>query len=296
MSDSHGASGPSARGIDRYALFGHPVSHSRSAFIHGRFAAQEGRPLEFSLIDVEPADFERAARAFFAGGGRGANVTVPHKEAAAVLADELTPRAARAGAVNTLAPSAHGLLGDNTDGAGLIRDLRGNVGLELRGSRILLLGAGGAARGVLGPLLDEMPAIVWIANRNAGRAHALAARFEDAGPVRASGLAQIAPGAFDLVINATSASLAGEVPPLPDHCYDPRTVAYDMAYASVDTPFLRDAAARGARQTWLGWGMLVEQAAEAYRVWRGVSPDTRPVLAELRERGNAGQAVSGNRP
>lgn len=269
-------------GADRYALFGHPVGHSWSPFIHARFAQQLGHRIEYGLVDVRPAEFPAAVHEFFASGGRGANVTVPHKLAAAELADELTPRALRPGAVNTLAPRAGGgLLGDNTDGAGLIADLTHNLGLRLRQQQVLLLGAGGAARGVLGPLLAEGPARVLIANRTSGRARDLAAAFADLGSVSGGGLAAAAGGNWDLVINATSAQLHGELPDLPAALIGPDSVCYDMAYARGETPFQRWAREHGARRVWQGWGMLVEQAAEAYLLWRGLRPDTAPVLAAL---------------
>lgn len=268
--------------VDRYALLGHPVQHSWSPFIHGMFARQTGRDLQYRLIDVTAEDFERVAREFFAEGGKGLNVTVPHKQAAATLADELTPRARRAGAVNTLAwASGGGLLGDNTDGAGLLVDLTENQKFAIGGRRILVLGAGGATRGVLGPLLDAGPSALVIANRTEERAHELARLFADAGVVTGCRFDAIAEGPYDLVINATSASLSGEVPPVPDHCLGPKTLAYDMAYAKEHTAFTRHAAAKGVRRTCLGWGMLVEQAAEAYALWRGVRPQTAHVLALL---------------
>jgi shikimate dehydrogenase len=272
--------------IDRYALVGHPVSHSWSPFIHGMFAKQTGRDLQYRLIDAAPGDFERVAREFLARGGRGLNVTVPYKQEAAALADELTGRARRAGAVNTVAWSAGGgLLGDNTDGTGLIVDLTQNLSIGLAGTRILLLGAGGASRGVIGPLLDARPALLHIANRSADRARELAGLFAADGPVSASGFAEVPPGPYDLVINATSASLSGEVPALPSHCLGPRTVAYDMAYAKEATVFMRFATANGAAAAHAGWGMLVEQAAEAYLLWRGIRPDTRHVLSLLTQPG-----------
>ncbi len=269
---------------DRYALIGHPVSHSWSPFIHGMFAKQTGRELQYRLIDAAPAEFERAAREFLGGGGRGLNITVPHKPQAVALADELSPRARRAGAVNTLAWSTSGgLLGDNTDGAGLLVDLTDNIGLALAGRRILLLGAGGASRGVIGPLLDAKPASLHIANRTVAKAAELAEFFAADGPVSASDFAAVPDGPYDLVINATSASLSGDLPPLPAHCIGPLTVAYDMAYAKEQTPFERQAAALGAAATHGGWGMLVEQAAEAYRLWRGIRPATALVLSLLKQ-------------
>ena len=268
--------------VDRYALVGHPVQHSWSPFIHGMFARQTGRDLQYRLIDAAPGDFARVAREFFAEGGKGLNVTVPHKQAAAELVDELTVRAARAGAVNTLAWAAGGgLLGDNTDGAGLLVDLEENVRLSPAGRRILVLGAGGATRGVLGPLLDAAPGELCIANRTESRARELAEQFAADGPVSGCSFAAIPEGPYDLVINATSASLTGEVPPLPAHVLGRHTVAYDMAYAKEQTAFTRHAIASGVERTYLGWGMLVEQAAEAYLVWRGIRPQTAHVLALL---------------
>ncbi len=268
--------------IDRFALVGHPVQHSWSPFIHGMFARQTGRDLQYRLIDATPEDFDRVVREFFAQGGKGLNVTVPHKQAAAALVDELTPRAARAGAVNTIAwAAAGGLLGDNTDGVGLVADLKDNVGAAITGQRILVLGAGGATRGVLGPLLDARPSLLCVANRSEARATELAARFAQAGPIVGCGYDAIPAGPYDLIINATSASLSGEVPPVPDHCMGPDTIAYDMAYAKEPTAFMRHATARGVRRTYLGWGMLVEQAAEAYLVWRGTRPQTAQVLGLL---------------
>ncbi|MNZ86600.1 Shikimate dehydrogenase [compost metagenome] len=208
---------------------------------------------------------------------------MPFKEEAFRLADELSPRAARAGAVNTLKKLADGrLLGDNTDGAGLVRDLTVNAGLDLAGKRILLLGAGGAVRGVLEPLLAEKPAELVIANRTVAKAEELARLFSDLGPVLASGFDWIdAP--VDLIVNGTSASLAGELPPISPSLIQPgHTVCYDMMYAKEPTAFNRWAAEHGAARTLDGLGMLVEQAAEAFFVWRGVRPDSAPVLAELR--------------
>ena len=275
--------------VDRYALIGHPVSHSWSPFIHGMFAKQTGRDLQYRLIDAAPGDFERVAREFLGSGGRGLNVTVPYKQEAATLADELTERAHRAGAVNTLAWShSGGLLGDNTDGTGLIVDLTRNLQLPLAGVRILLLGAGGASRGVIGPLLDAHPALLHVANRTPARATELAGLFAAAGPITASAFTDVPPGPYDLVINATSASLSGEVPALPAHCLGPATVAYDMAYAKEATPFMRFATAHGTRAAHAGWGMLVEQAAEAYLLWRGIRPNTQHVLGLLTQPGRVG--------
>ena len=266
---------------DRYAVFGHPVGHSRSPWIHARFAELTGQALTYEARDVPPGGFAAALAGFLAEGGKGLNITVPHKLAAFAAAQRLTPRAQRAGAVNTLAVRADGLLGDNTDGAGLLRDLQQNLGLDLAGKRLLLVGAGGAARGALGPLLDARPAELVIANRDAAKAVALAGDFSSAGPVHGVALAA-AHGPFDIVINATSASLAGELPALPNDAVGRDSSCYDMAYGTGPTAFMRWATERGVAGVADGLGMLVEQAAESFELWRGVRPPTAQVLAELR--------------
>ena len=280
------------RAPDRYAVVGHPVAHSRSPYIHGEFARATGEHLEYGTIDVAPAGFAAAVRAFFAGGGRGLNVTVPHKEAAAALVDERTPRATLAGAVNTIWHTPDGrLVGDNTDGVGLVTDLERHLGLAIGGTRVLLLGAGGATRGVLGPLLERRPEMLALANRNAARARALAAEFAAHGPIVAGGLGDVEAAPFDLVINATAASLSGEVPSVTPAVVGPQTVCYDMAYGTGETPFMRWAQAHGARAAHQGLGMLVEQAAEAFRLWRGTSPPTAPVLARLNDPSGPGHGI-----
>jgi shikimate dehydrogenase len=271
---------------DRYAVFGHPVGHSRSPWIHARFAELTGQQMRYEAREVPTGSFDAALAAFLAEGGKGLNITVPHKLAAFAAAARLTPRARRAGAVNTLAVQPDGLFGDNTDGAGLLRDLRDNLGLELAGRRVLLVGAGGAARGALEPLLAAGPRALLIVNRNAARAETLAADFAAvdsaaAGPLEGGALDD-AHGPFDLVINATSASLAGEVPRLPRDAIQRDTFCYDMAYGAGPTAFLRRAQELGAERVADGLGMLVEQAAESFLLWRGVQPPTRPVLEELR--------------
>jgi shikimate dehydrogenase len=269
-------------GPDRYVLFGHPVSHSWSPFIHGLFARQLGHEIDYQLMDVAPPRFRAVVLEFFDSGGRGANVTVPHKLAAAELANDLTERARRAEAVNTLAMREdNSLLGDNTDGAGLVADLIGNLGVRLSGRSLLILGAGGAVRGVLAPLLAEGPARVMIANRTVSRASQLAGAFADLGAITAGSFGDSGRNSWDIVINATSAGLSGQAPDLPDAAIHAETVCYDMSYSRTDTPFQRWAATRGVVHTHQGWGMLVEQAAETYLLWRGVRPDTGAVRAAL---------------
>jgi shikimate dehydrogenase len=262
---------------DRYAVFGHPIAHSKSPLIHAAFARQTGQDMTYEAILAPLDGFADSVTAFVAAGGRGANVTVPFKEAAFKMAQRLCPRAERAGAVNTLSFTADGILGDNTDGAGLVADLTRNLKRTLAGQRILLLGAGGAARGVIEPLLDQQPATLVIANRTLSRAEELAKLFGHG--IRASTF-EAADTPFDIVINATAASLAGELPPLSPRIFGADTLAYDMMYGR-DTPFLDFARAHGAA-TADGLGMLVEQAAEAFYLWRGVRPDTTPVIASLR--------------
>jgi shikimate dehydrogenase len=270
---------------DQYGVVGHPVAHSWSPFIHGMFARQTGEQLIYRLHDVLPQDFRAYVLDFFSRGGRGLNVTVPHKVAAAELANELTPRAERATAVNTLAIQRDNrILGDNTDGAGLVHDLRDNLSVNLAGRRVLIVGAGGATRGVVAPLLVLRPAELVIANRTAERAHAFAADFQDLGAVRGCGFDELGDVAYDVVINATSASLAGEVPAIPASVIKNDSLCYDMAYSKGDTPFLKWAKETGCARAVQGWGMLVEQAAESFQLWRGVRPQTRPVLEALRER------------
>jgi shikimate dehydrogenase len=271
---------------DRYGLVGYPVHHSRSPLIHQLFARQTNQRLTYELIEAEPADFETAARGFGAAGGKGLNVTVPHKEAAYRLAIELGEEAAAAGAVNTLSFRADGLRGDNTDGIGFLRDLTVNLGCALTGRRMLILGAGGAVRGILPPLLGAGLAELVVANRTVERAEQLRDRFAQLGEIgvcRVEDLAQSE--AFDLVVNATSAGLHGETPPFPSAIVSAESFCYDLAYSRNDTPFVAWARARGAGRAEQGLGMLVEQAAESFRIWRGVRPETRPIMAQLRSAG-----------
>lgn len=271
------------RNPDRYAVMGNPIAHSKSPLIHAQFAQQTGQHLRYEAILVPLHGFNNAVAAFRAEGGRGLNITVPFKQEAWLLAQERTPRAERAGAVNTLWWDMQNILhGDTTDGIGLVRDLRDNHGLNLKAQRILLLGAGGAVRGVIESLLAEQPADLVIANRTAHKAVELAACFSNLGPVSGGGFDTLGTTAFDLIINGTAAGLTGEIPPLPATAIGATTWAYDMMYASEPTAFVRWALEQGARQACDGLGMLVEQAAEAFWLWRGVRPVTAPVIAGLR--------------
>jgi shikimate dehydrogenase len=271
--------------VDQYGVVGHPVGHSLSPFIHGMFARETGQDMAYRLYDVAPADFQDRVREFFAAGGRGLNITLPHKIAAVDLAQELTPRAAHAAAVNTLALHGDGILGDNTDGAGLVRDLCDNLGLVITQRRVLIIGAGGATRGILGPLLELAPALIVVANRTPERAAALAAAFTDLGTVRGTSFDELESAPFDLIVNATSASLSGDIPPIPATALGPATVCYDLAYGRGANAFLNWARSQGCARALQGWGMLVEQAAESFNLWRGVRPATAYVLAALKERG-----------
>ena len=269
--------------MDRYCVFGNPIAHSKSPDIHAAYAAQTGQQLSYEKRLAPVDGFAAAVQAFIAEGGKGANVTVPFKLEAHRLADALTVRAQAAGAVNTLVFGPDGIVGDNTDGAGLVADIVQNAGVPIGGKRVLLLGAGGAARGVVLPILEHRPAALTIANRTVATAEALVEQFGAlAGPgvLSACGFAAVA-GAFDIVVNATSASLSAELPPLPAGAFAPGALALDMMYGARPTVFMDFAASHGAA-TRDGLGMLVEQAAEAFQVWRGVRPRTADVLAQLR--------------
>jgi shikimate dehydrogenase len=267
---------------DQYGVVGHPISHSWSPFIHGLFAKQTDQLINYRLYDIAPGNFRAQVLEFFTRGGRGLNVTVPHKEAAAELANELTARADRAGAVNTLVLNPdHTLLGDNTDGHGLVTDLQKNLGLGIANERLLILGAGGATRGVIEPLLSMGPTEIVIANRTPDRAINLASLFADLGSVRGCGFQDVGDEPFDIVINATAAGLAGAVPDVAGSVIAGHTVCYDMSYSKSATPFVTWAIEQGCARAHKGWGMLVEQAAESFTLWRGVRPDTEPVLAAL---------------
>ncbi len=268
---------------DAYAVMGNPIDHSKSPQIHTAFARQTGQRLVYTAIQVDRGGFAQAVGNFFAAGGKGLNVTVPFKQEAWALAEVRGAEAERAGAVNTLLQDTQGrLVGRNTDGIGLVRDIRDNHGGEIQGRRVLLMGAGGAARGVLEPLLAQAPSDLFIANRTPGRAVELAADFADLGSLSGGGFEDLAGRRFDLLINASAASLQGEVPPLPDDLLAEGAWCYDMMYGAEPTPFVRWAEAHGAARALDGLGMLVEQAAESFYIWRGVRPQTAPVIAELR--------------
>ena len=266
---------------DQYAVIGNPVAHSKSPQIHAEFARQTGQDLVYERLLAPTDAFMAAANAFRARGGRGLNVTLPFKGEAFRFATRLSERARAAQAVNTLKFEGDALFGDNTDGAGLVNDLARNLGCAMAGARVLLLGAGGAARGVIKPLLEQQPAQLMLANRTLGKAQLLAQSFR--GGLEAGTYAALAGRQFDLVVNATSASLARALPPLPPGVFARGALAYDMMYGMGETPFLAFARAEGAAAFADGLGMLVEQAAESFFVWRGVRPDTAPVLKLLRQ-------------
>jgi shikimate dehydrogenase len=261
---------------------GNPVDHSLSPQIHGMFAQQFRMELDYRRIHVDVGGFDQAVDSFRAGGGQGVNVTVPFKVEAFELADERSERAGLAGAANTLSFRNDRILADNTDGVGMCRDITRNLGVDVSGRRVLVIGAGGAVRGVLGPLLAERPGTVMIANRSVDKADTLAETFAEQGPVQSGGFQQLPGLSFDLVINGTSASLQGELPPLPADLFREGALAYDMMYGRERTPFLRWAAANGAAEVADGLGMLVEQAAESFHVWHDKRPDTAPVIEKLR--------------
>ena len=268
---------------DSYAVIGNPVAHSKSPQIHAVFARQTSQAIDYKRIFCERGAFNETVRAFRAQGGKGLNVTLPFKHEAFALATQRSVRAEQAGAVNVLAFTAKGLEGDNTDGAGLTRDITVNLGCTLNGKKILLLGAGGASYGVVGPLLAELPGALLIANRTLSKAEALLQRFASVAAgceISASGFAALAGKTFDVVINATSAGLSSSMPELPENLFAPGALAYDMVYGTT-TPFMQFAQARGARVA-DGLGMLVEQAAESFLIWRGVRPATAPVIAAMR--------------
>lgn len=270
--------------IDKYAVYGNPIKHSKSPQIHSLFAQQTDQQLMYRAHQVELDKFADAASNFFDNGGKGLNITVPFKLDAYEFADQLSARARLAGAVNTLALQQDGsILGDNTDGAGMVRDINDNLGWQLSNKRILLLGAGGAIRGILEPVLSHDPSLVVIANRTVEKAQKLAADFNEFGDVRGCSYEAINGNQFDIVINGTSASLAGELPPLSSDMLSDNACCYDMMYSAGPTPFMRWAAENMAWAVADGLGMLVEQAAESFYLWRGLRPQTQPVIDTIRE-------------
>ena len=268
--------------IDRYGVMGYPVSHSRSPVIHRLFALQTNQHIQYELLQVSPDKLETAVRQFQRTGGKGLNVTVPHKSEVAKLCDQLSEPASTAGAVNTLSFRESEIHGDNTDGIGLLRDLAINQGVTLEGANILILGAGGATRGIVGPLHEMQPSSLRIANRTIDKAQALAEHFSHSGPVSACRFNMVPVSEdYDLIINATSAGVRGETPPYPEAALSERTFCYDLSYGLKPTPFSVWAREHGAARSVMGWGMLVEQAAESFHIWRGVRPDTAPVLKQM---------------
>jgi len=269
--------------LDRYGVMGYPVSHSRSPVIHRLFALQTNQNLQYELLQVAPEKLETAVRQFQRTGGMGLNITAPHKSEAVKLCDQLSERASTAGAVNTLSFRDGEILGDNTDGIGLLRDLVINLGFTLEGANILILGAGGATHGIVGPLLEMQPSSLRIANRTIERADALADHFSHSGPVSACRFDAVpVTEEYDLIINATSAGFKGESPPYPAAAVAGDTLCYDLSYGLKATPFSEWALEQGAGRSVMGWGMLVEQAAESFNIWRGVRPDTAPVLKQMK--------------
>lgn len=268
---------------DRYAVMGNPIGHSKSPQIHTQFARQTRQAINYETLLVELDGFAAAVERFQAEAGKGLNITVPFKQEAWSLVAERSERARLAGAVNTIVFRDDGSrYADNTDGVGLVRDLRVNHNIVLQDKAVLVLGAGGAVRGVLAPLLAQRPDRLVIANRTDAKAMDLAGRFRELGNITGCGFDDLGTASFDLVINATSASLEGQMPPLPDDVLAAQAVCYDLMYSAAATPFQLWAQARGAAKAVDGLGMLVEQAAESFYLWRGVRPETQSVIARLR--------------
>jgi len=269
---------------DQYAVFGNPIKHSRSPQIHRAFADQTGQDINYVSTLVEPDQFQTAASQFFEAGGKGLNITVPFKQDAFAFVDQLSERARRAGAVNTLIrQDDNSILGDNTDGIGLVRDISKNLDWPITDKKVLLIGAGGAVMGVLEPLLKKHPALIVIANRTVSKAEKLATDFADLGNIEGCSFTVLNDSdPFDLIINGSSASLSGQLAPVPESVLSTNTQGYDMMYAAEPTPFMRWMNDNGAQQTVDGLGMLVEQAAESFSLWRGVQPETQPVIAAIR--------------
>ncbi len=263
---------------DRYALFGNPAKHSKSPLVHAAYAHETGQDMTYEIIEAPLDGFVAAVATFRASGGRGGNVTMPFKREAFALATDLSERGRISGAVNTLSFEGDRISADNFDGVGLVSDIQRNIGLPIRGRRVLVLGAGGAVRGALLPILEQQPALVVVANRTVSKAKALDDPFAAFGKLVTGGYPDLGNEAFDLVINATSASMRGELPPVTRAAFAPGCVAYDLVYGKGLTPFLALARGAGARRVADGIGMLVEQAAEGFEWWRGVRPSTRAMI------------------
>lgn len=269
---------------DRYAVFGNPIKHSKSPQIHAAFAESTAQDLTYEAICVAENEFAENVERFLSDTGRGLNITIPFKQEAWELAEVLSPRAKLAGAVNTLYRDDQGrICGDNTDGIGMVRDIVRNNGGEIAGKRVLILGAGGAVRGVLQPVLEQKPARLVIANRTASKAEELATLAADLGEVTGTGYDTLEGQCFDLIINGTAASLQGEVPPLPEGVLAKGGWCYDMMYSAEPTAFCLWAQENGAEKSIDGLGMLVEQAAQSFLIWRGVEPDSQAVIKQIRE-------------
>lgn len=266
---------------DRYGVIGHPIAHSKSPVIHGLFATQTDQDISYEAFDIPPEELSTTINKLIQDGIKGLNVTVPLKKEVAELVDHLSDRAQLAGAVNTIDVKNGRISGDNTDGVGLVRDLRDNLGIDLMDSRLLILGAGGATRGIVPSLLEAGATSIRIANRTLEKARGLADQYRSLGAVTPCRFDELERESFDLIINATSAGLHGESPPFPTSIITPDVVCYDLSYAMRDTPFTAWAREHGAQQVHQGWGMLVEQAAESFWVWRAMRPETAPVLAHL---------------
>ncbi len=266
---------------DLYAVLGNPLGHTKSPLIHAAFAAQTGQDLTYLAVEAPLDGFAADVAAFRARGGKGINITAPFKVEAFALATERRQRALFAGAANALKFEGESIIAENFDGVGLVRDIQHNLCVPIRGRRILLLGAGGAARGVTLPILEAEPAELTIINRTVSKAHALRRQFSSCGRIVSGGYADLGPGTFDLVINATSASLRGELPPIADAIFTRAGLAYDFVYGKGLTPFLRKAGQAGVDRLADGVGMLVEQAAEAFEWWRGVRPATGSMIGKI---------------
>lgn len=267
---------------DRYALVGNPVAQSKSPALHAAFARQLGQDLTYEAILATADNFHATVRQFIADGGRGMNITAPFKLDALDLVDTLSARAQAAQAINTLKFDASGVYGDNTDGAGLVNDIQERLGVRLAGRRLLVIGAGGASRGIFLPLLDTQPAYFLVVNRTEAKAHAIVGVHAERGRVEGGPLERAAGGEFDVVINATSTSLSGDHLPLPGAVFAPGALAYELAYNKGYTPFMEDAVQGGAARLADGLGMLVSQAAEGFYLWRGLRPDVTEVMNQLR--------------